>query len=366
MTRIEQAPEAVLTLPPTTNASMAAMSNAEARRPSRRSLPPPAALEGHIVELLGEAERHQSYRDDGATSAANWSAERFELRSPAPGPSSASRRRHGTSRNWCGVLQSGEISFDKLRAIADVATPESDAALLEEARVRSVHGLAVLARTRRTAAPPDSAADHDRRSLRCNDEVRTMTVQLPPESFAEAKSRLESLAKEVPSGNGESTWDQRMADAFMGLIRGGRAGREPVPTSSWCTFRQRPSSPKPARPRSWPATWSGAASSTSTRYAGWCVTPRSRWPSTTAWGTRCTRGGRAGPDGARSIERCRRRDRHCRFPGAATGVHECAPHRGMETRSRPDEPDNLALLWSIITEWCTPSNGRCPATRTTC
>ena len=56
-----------------------------------------------------------------------------------------------------------------------------------------------------------------------------MTVQLPPESFAEAKSRLEAMAKEAPSGDGETTWDQRMADAFMALIRGGHSGAAASP-----------------------------------------------------------------------------------------------------------------------------------------
>jgi hypothetical protein len=123
-----------------------------------------------------------------------------------------------------GAVQNGEISFDKLRVISNVATPESDAALLEEARVRSVRELAELARIRRNAPPPDPAVENERRSLRCNDAVRTMTVQLPPESYAEAKSRLEALAKEIPSADGETTWDQRMADAFMGLIRSGQGG----------------------------------------------------------------------------------------------------------------------------------------------
>src|SRR4029077_19168765 len=101
------------------------------------------------------------------------------------------------------ALQAGEISFDKLRALVEAATPETEGELLDEARRRTVRELAVLAGSMRTAPPPDPAAEQDRRSLRCNEAVRTMTVQLPPESFAEARSRLESMAKEIRSVDGE-------------------------------------------------------------------------------------------------------------------------------------------------------------------
>ena len=135
MTHVEQAPEAVLSLPEMSNASMAALSNADARRASRRSLLSAGLLEGHIVQLLGEAERRQTYRDDGATSAAAWIAERFELTKAG-----ARTFVHVAQKAWdvprlMTALQAGEISFDKLRAVSHVATPESEAGLLEEARV---------------------------------------------------------------------------------------------------------------------------------------------------------------------------------------------------------------------------------------
>jgi hypothetical protein len=123
-----------------------------------------------------------------------------------------------------GALTAGEISFDKLRVLSDVAAPDTEGELVEVARQRSVRELRELAGTKRTASPTDPSVEQERRSLRCNDAVRTMTVQLPPESFAEARSRLETMAKEIPSGDGELSWDQRMADAFMGLIRLGRSG----------------------------------------------------------------------------------------------------------------------------------------------
>lgn len=345
MTRVEQAPEAVLSLPETSNASMAALSNADLGERLDDLFGLRAALDGYIVQLLGEAERRQTYRDDGATSAAAWIAERFEL-------SKASARAlvHVAQKAWdvpqlVTALQNGEISFDKLRVISDVATPESEARFLEEARVRSVRELAELARTRSSAPRPDPVADRERRFLRCNDAVRTMTMQLPPESFAEAKSRLEAMAKEVPSGDGETTWDQRMADAFMGLIRGGHSGAAAspyfvvvhVPAAALLDDSGEPSELAGDLER-------GGLLNLETVRQVVCDATITLAVDDDLGHTMYEGRARRDPTGAQHRE-VRRRDRHCRFPGCGnqvfTNVHhilEWKPDRG------PTNLDNLALL----------------------
>ena len=230
MTRIETAPEAVLSLPPIGNSVTAAMSNAQLGARLDDLFRLRAVVEGHIVELLGEAERRGAHYDDGATSAAAWTAERFQVSTPSARTLVRVAQKAWDVPQLVGALQAGDISFDKLRVVAEAATPETEGALLDEARQRSVRELAVLAGSMRAAPPRDPAVDEERRSLRCNEAVRTMTVQLPPESFAEARSRIESMAKEIPSTDGELSWDQRMADAFMGLVRCGQdaSGESPV------------------------------------------------------------------------------------------------------------------------------------------
>jgi hypothetical protein len=130
-----------------------------------------------------------------------------------------------------GALCGGEVSLDKVRAVADVATPESDRELCHQARVCSVRELADLARTsaERQRREPPVRSEHDRRYLRCNDTLRTVTAQLPAESYAEAKACLEALARQIPSDDevssegetraeGQRRWDQRLCDAFSDLI----------------------------------------------------------------------------------------------------------------------------------------------------
>ena len=50
-----------------------------------------------------------------------------------------------------------------------------------------------------------SRSDHERRYLRFNDEHRTISAQLAPESYVETKTRLHALLEEIPS-EGDTPW----------------------------------------------------------------------------------------------------------------------------------------------------------------
>jgi hypothetical protein len=188
-----------------------------------------AKIDGAIVKGLAEAERSQAYRDDGATSLESWTAERF-------GVSTATARAYvhlgEKASQMPHVVQSlcaGDLSFDKVRAVADVATQATDKHLVAQAKEHSVRDLADIARTMaaRAAAQhrqaPPSQSEDDRRYLRCNDTHRTINIQLPADAYAESKASLEARAKELPS-DGETPWDQRLCDGFVGLIRSSDSG----------------------------------------------------------------------------------------------------------------------------------------------
>lgn len=349
MTRIEIAPEAVLSLPPTDSGVMAAMSNAQLGERLDDLFRLRAALDGHIVQLLGEAERRAAFYDDGATSAAAWTAERFEASVPTARALVNVAQKAWDIPQLVRALQAGEISFDKLKAVVEVATPETESELLNEARRRSVRELSALAGTMKNAPRPDPTIDQERRSLRCNEAVRTMTVQLPPESFAEARSRLEAMAKEIPSGDGETSWDQRMADAFMGLIRSGPDGearaavQSPyfvvvhVPVAALLDDAGDDSELAGDLER-------GGLLSTETVRRVACDATITMGVDDDAGHTMYEGRARRDPSGAQHRE-VRRRDRHCRFPGCSnvvfTNVHhikEWKPDRG------PTDLDNLVLL----------------------
>ena len=190
------------------------------------------AVLGGIVLHLGEVDRRQAYRDEGATSTEAWAAERFGISTPT-----ARAYTHVGEKAWdlphlVESLCAGDLSFDKVRAVADVATPETDQELCDQAKECSVRQLAEIARSKAAPKPPSARSEHDRRFLRFNERFRTMTVQLPPESFAETRTFLEARARNVPS-DGETPWDQRLCDAFVELIRSSASGAQvPATTTS--------------------------------------------------------------------------------------------------------------------------------------
>jgi hypothetical protein len=113
-----------------------------------------------------------------------------------------------------------------------VATPETDRELRDRARDCSVADLVEIARTSAAtsasaAGPADRAAaaesENDRRYVRCNDQHRTVTAQLPAASYAEVKACLEARARSAPS-DGDTPWDQRLCDVFLELIRSATPG----------------------------------------------------------------------------------------------------------------------------------------------
>jgi hypothetical protein len=193
-----------------------------------------AAEEGEVVLLLGEADRRQSYRDEGATSAETWAAERFGISTTTARAYTRLGKKAPDLPHLMGSLCAGEVSLDKVRAVAEVATPENDRELAEQAKGCSVRELADIARVRARPKPPSGRSEDERRFLRFNDTFRSVNIGLPPVSYAEARNVLEALARQVPS-DGETPWDQRLCDAFMELIRGsvpGGTGRTTAANSS--------------------------------------------------------------------------------------------------------------------------------------
>jgi hypothetical protein len=189
-----------------------------------------------IVLAAGELNRREAWREDGATSLEAWLMERT-------GVSAA------TARSWAHVadrladlphlasaLSSGSLSFDKVRALVDGATPESDLELCEIAPTASVRELAELARRRtlmRRRTPTDAddpsaspQPENPAGTLRFNDNCRTMTAQLNPETYAEVRESVEAQAKAIPS-DGETPWDARMAMGLLALVRSGQGTTRP-------------------------------------------------------------------------------------------------------------------------------------------
>ena len=190
-----------------------------------------AAAEAEITVHLGESDRNQAYRDEGATSTESWVVERFGVSTATARALTRVGEKAWDMPHLIGALCSGDVSLDKVRAVADVATPEMDEELKDQAQRCTVRELADVARTiaqieasrGSTASSSSSSSEHDRRFFRFNDTSRTMTAQLPRDTYAEVRTTLEALACEVPT-DGETPWDQRVCDGFTGMVRTSNSG----------------------------------------------------------------------------------------------------------------------------------------------
>jgi hypothetical protein len=175
------------------------------------------------------------------------------------------------------------------------------------------------------------------------------------------------MAKEIPSGDGDVSWDQRMADAFMGLVRCGEdvGGQSSAPSPYFVVVHV---------PIAALLGESGEESDLAGDlerggFVSMEAVRRVSCDATIALAVDDEMGhtmyeGRArrDPSGPQHRE-VRRRDRHCRFPGCSnvvfTNVHhikEWKPDRG------PTDLDNLVLLCvhhhGLVhsKQWCVSGN----------
>ncbi len=203
--------------------TLAALSNAELREWASAEARQVAAHQGRFVALVGELDRRQGWRDEGATSLSQWIVE-----ATGSAPTTARAQAKVAERLFdlpalAGVLRAGEASFDQVRTVAGVARPESDATWAELVRTRSVRELSEAAQAE--SAQAGRSSDESRRSVRFNEACRTMVAQLAPEVFSEVRAGLEARAAQL--GDGETPLDERLADALVEALRVG--GHRPGP-----------------------------------------------------------------------------------------------------------------------------------------
>jgi hypothetical protein len=197
-----------------------------------------AALAGRIVLLAAELDRREGWRAEGATSLEAWLSERCNVSAATARAWSHVGSRLSDLPQLAGALSAGALTFDQVRAVVDTATPESEHAYVAQASECSVRQLGELAKAdaavsaSATTRGSNAATQHEMRSVRFNDAARTMTAQLPEASYAEVRAGLEASARGIAS-DGETRWDQRVADALVSLVRsGGRRVRRPAPRKS--------------------------------------------------------------------------------------------------------------------------------------
>jgi Domain of unknown function (DUF222) len=332
-----------------TSTTIAALSTSELMEETAALSRRLASLAGRIVLLAAELDRREAWRDEGATSLEAWLSARCRVSSATARAWAHVGNRLFDLPQLAGGLCEGAVSFDQARAVVDVARPDNEAALVARASECSVRQLAEVAEA---AAPSransaSSARQHETRSVRFNDACRTVSAQLPAEAYAEVRAGLEMRAKQIPS-NGETRWDQRLADALVSLVR----------TRSSTETSEEPSAPSPYVVVAHVPL--AALSDEDSELAGELehrglidavVARRLACDATLVVALDDDVGhtmyeGRARRDPTPTQRReLWRRDRHCRFPGCRNAIFVNPHHLRWWKRDRgTTDLDNLALL----------------------
>jgi hypothetical protein len=176
-----------------------------------------------LARVCAELDRREDWRLSGATSLGGWLTQHLGVSDATARGYAQVAEQVGDLPHLADGLSAGRLSLDKVRAVLGVATPETEAGWAEAAAELSCRDLGELVRSKNLPTRNSDQADQDKRSLRFNDALRTIVAQLPPTSYAEVRSVLEGRAKKIGS-DGETPFDQRLADALVSLTRDG-AGR---------------------------------------------------------------------------------------------------------------------------------------------
>jgi hypothetical protein len=266
------------------------------------------------------------------------------------------------------ALSEGEITFDKMRTVVEVATPETDQALCEQAKELTVGELTEVARDTaaraRSAVSSPSRSEHDARYVRFNDGRRTISMQLPFESYAQTKKTVDAHGDRVSSASGgkdeeKVPLDQRRCDGFMMIMDSVGSGQgQSKDAQSKDTGSPRTPNPffvvahvpldalvdEDAEPSELAAELEhqGLIDVETVRRiacdATVVVAVDDRFGHTMYEGR-----ARRSPSGAQRREVIRR-DRHCRFPGCANVTFAAVHHLKPWGKGGPTDLDNLVLL----------------------
>jgi hypothetical protein len=197
-----------------------------------------AAHQSQLLDAVVELDRRKAWRVDGATSMVAWLVQRCGVTAT-------------TAREWVtaaaklpqlpkisDALSQGKLSFDQVKPLVEVAKPETDAALAEQATHWSAKQVRELAFAARHQSDGQATGTYARRFLRFDDRRRSLTGVLPEDQYAVVKSSL--IARASRRLRDGTAFDQRMADALVAVCRSDATGKTPQEARAGGMRRNRP------------------------------------------------------------------------------------------------------------------------------
>jgi len=191
------------------------------------------AIQKGMLEVVDAFDRRRLWQADGATSMASWLAARLGVS-------------YGTAVSWretadrlrslpllAAAFEEGRLSFDQVRAAAEVATPGTEEAVLARALGASA---AQLEREARRQREVEGRASEPIRSVRWWSERRgvqwRLNGYLPAEQGAVVARALETIADTAARRPENGMYDPtpvRYADALVELAEARLAATDPAP-----------------------------------------------------------------------------------------------------------------------------------------
>jgi len=306
-----------------------------------------ALVQAAEVQLLAAIEcfaRREAFSDDGAVSMAGWLTERLSVSRSRAGSWASVAQSLSSSPALSAKYASGELTFDQVKPLARVATPESDEVLARQAVGLSAAQCEVLSRRARPVSLAEAIADHEERFFRFRWRRRKLCYW-GEVSDVDGATLLDALFKQAgdapidPETDAYEPFEQRLADALVGLasVRLGdwsEAGRATV--ICHVDANTLAGLPGEAELHAGPA----IAAETARR-----ISCDSRFQLVIEQGGKAIGLGRrmrtVPPWMARQLKR---RDSGCRFPGCGRVHYLHAHHIVHWADGGPTDPDNLVML----------------------
>lgn len=193
-----------------------------------------AATHAALLEILSVIDERELWRADGCCSIVDWVTFRFGVSRKTANEWIDAARALTDLPHIAGAFAGGELSWDKARAVAAVATPDSDEALSVEARETEVRYLERSARRARAVSLDEAASRHRGRFFSMRRSITQGGVRLSgflPDVDGETLIKaIERLADDVPNDPVTGLYphfDQRCADALVDLASGFLASEQP-------------------------------------------------------------------------------------------------------------------------------------------
>lgn len=220
---------------PPTRGQLSQMSEGDLRAELERAKKDLSCLQARIIALLSEIGRRETFKLDGSSHLGEWSANTLSM-TPSHGRELAElSTKLSRLPALSDSLARGSLGLDQIKPLLNVATPENEVELANQAQGLSPKECRRFAmRIGASSVPANARVDQQNGrfvslSQQADGSYR-LSGRLSEEAGTQVSSALFTLAKDAPPDplTGEyEPWGARMADALVDLVSAGVQAENP-------------------------------------------------------------------------------------------------------------------------------------------